>query len=264
MTATPVPAPIADLVSLQGRVAAITGAAMGIGAAIAHRFSEAGADLLLIDRNQAALTQTASVLPGTGRVECLNIDITDVDTLRTQAGAALDRLGGVDIWVNNAGIAPRRGVLDITPQEWDEVMSVNLGAALTGAQIAARAMIAADRPGVILNIVSSSVHRMSANPAHYRASKAGLAALTQNLAVELGRNGIRVVAIAPGLTATPMVASLREDGLGDGLDEFVRRLPLRRIGLPDDIGRVALFAASDLASFVTGCVLDVDGGEAQK
>ena len=125
-------------------------------------------------------------------------------------------------------------------------------------------MIAADRPGVILNIVSSSVHRMSANPAHYRASKAGLAALTQNLAVELGRNGIRVVAIAPGLTATPLVASLRVDGLGDGLDEFVRRLPLRRIGLPDEIARVALFAASDLASFVTGCVLDVDGGEAQK
>jgi NAD(P)-dependent dehydrogenase (short-subunit alcohol dehydrogenase family) len=124
-------------------------------------------------------------------------------------------------------------------------------------------MIAAERPGVILNVVSSTVRRVSANPAHYRASKLGLMALTQNLAVELGRYGIRVIGIAPGLTDTPLVQSLRARDAA-GFDEFIRRLPLRRIGTPDEIACVALFAASDLASFMTGSVIDVDGGESQK
>jgi NAD(P)-dependent dehydrogenase (short-subunit alcohol dehydrogenase family) len=257
---------IETLVSLKRRVAVITGAAQGIGAAIAARFVEAGASVMLIDRNEAALLERAECLQSPVMTECA--DVRDKDALAVAATRAITELGGIDIWVNNAGIAPRQPVLEITPQEWDDVMALNLRSALVGSQLAARHMISAARPGVILNMVSSTVRRVSANPAHYRASKLGLLALTQNLAVELGRYGIRVVGIAPTLTDTPLVQSLRQEGQvrggSAGFDEFVRRLPLRRIAEPDDVARVALFAASDMAAFVTGTVIDVDGGESQK
>ena len=219
---------------------------------------------MLVDRDEAALKTTADHL-GRNVVAC-RADVRDEEALRYAAERAVSELGGIDIWVNNAGVAPRRRVLDITPAEWDDVMALNLRSALIGSQLAARHMIAVKRPGVILNMLSSSVRRVAANPAHYRASKLGLLALTQNLAVELGRHGIRVLGIAPTLTDTPLVQSLRiqSEEMRAGLDEYVRRLPLRRIAEPDEVARVVLFAASDLASFMTGCVIDVDGGEAQK
>lgn len=232
---------IAELVSLAGRTAVVTGGAQGIGAAIVARFREAGSDVHVLDRQGPE-----------------PVDVADPQAL-TRAAA---RLPKVDIWVNNAGIAPRKSVLDIALEEWDEVMALNLRAALVGAQLAARHMIAAGGPGVILNIASSAVQRVSSNSAHYRASKVGLVALTQNLAVELGKHGIRVVGIAPTLTETPLVGALRQSGIR--FDEFVKRLPLRRIATADEVARVALFAASDLASFVTGTTIDVDGGESQK
>lgn len=253
-----------QLIDLTGRVAVVTGGAQGIGAAVAARLAEAGAAVLLADRDEATLKTTADNL-GRNVVAC-HADVRDEEALRHAAERAVSELGGIDIWVNNAGVAPRRRVLDITSAEWDDVMALNLRSALIGSQLAARHMIAVKRPGVILNMLSSSVRRVAANPAHYRASKLGLLALTQNLAVELGRHGIRVLGIAPTLTDTPLVQSLRLQGeeMRAGLDEYVRRLPLRRIAEPDEVARVALFAASDLASFMTGCVIDVDGGESQK
>lgn len=133
-----------------------------------------------------------------------------------------------------------------------------------GAQIAAKAMVQRGRGGVIVNMLSSCVYRVGGNPAHYRASKAGLLAITQSLAVELGRHNVRVIGVAPTLINTPRVEQLREDGFATGLDAFVRRLPLRRIGTADEVATAALFAVSDMASFMTGCVLDVDGGETAK
>jgi NAD(P)-dependent dehydrogenase (short-subunit alcohol dehydrogenase family) len=256
--------PLAELIDLGGKVAVITGAAQGIGAAIAGRLSEAGAAIILVDRNETALQSTCDSLSGRRRPISICGDVTEDDFLPMAAERAAKEFGGIDIWINNAGVAPRRPVLEITLDEWDSVMRLNLGAALQGAQLAARGMIAAGRQGVILNVLSSTVHRVSANPAHYRASKLGLLALTQNLAVDLGRYGIRVLGIAPGLTDTPLVRSLREQHGNEGFDEFIRRLPLRRIGTPDEMARVALFAVSGLASFMTGCVIDVDGGESQK
>jgi NAD(P)-dependent dehydrogenase (short-subunit alcohol dehydrogenase family) len=266
MTASALTPSIETLLSLKGRSAVITGAAQGIGAAVAARFLEAGASVMLVDRNESALLKTVEGFQSPVIAAC--VDVRDEDALAAAANRAITELGGIDIWVNNAGIAPRRPVLEITAQEWDDVMALNLRSALVGAQLAARDMISRSRSGVILNMVSSTVRRVGANAAHYRASKLGLLALTQNLAVELGRYGIRVVGIAPTLTDTPLVQSLRREGRARGgsagLDEFVRRLPLRRIAEPDDIARVALFAASDLAAFVTGTVIDVDGGESQK
>ncbi len=253
---------LADLVSLKGRNGVITGAAQGIGAAIAHRLAEAGADLFLIDRDGDQLQRGTRELAGFGgRVRLAVLDLTDSGALQAAADDAVVQLGGIDIWVNNAGISPRVGVLEMTDEQWDAVLDLNLRAAFIGARSAARHMQAAGRGGIIVNMASSTVKRVSANPMHYRVSKQGLVAMTQSLAVELGRHGIRVVAIAPTLVETPWVAKLRACGYGEGFDKFVKRLPIGRIGTPDDVARVVLFAVSDLASFVTGTMLEVDGGE---
>jgi NAD(P)-dependent dehydrogenase (short-subunit alcohol dehydrogenase family) len=169
----------------------------------------------------------------------------------------------IDIWVNNAGIAPRSPILEISSAEWDKVLDLNLRGAFIGAKCAARIMVERRR-GVIINIASSTIQRVSGNPVHYRVSKAGLVALTQSLAIELGASDIRVLAIAPTLTATPLVEHLRNTGLSAGLDEFARRLPLKRVATADEVARVVLFAVSDMAAFMTGSVLTVDGGETHK
>ena len=189
------------------------------------------------------------------------LDLTNGDALQAAADDAVAQLGGIDIWVNNAGISPRVDALQMTDEQWDAVIDLNLRAAFIGARSAARQCGRRGRSGVIVNMASSTVKRVSANPMHYRVSKQGLVAMTQSLAVELGKHGIRVVAIAPTLVETPWVSELRARGYGEGFDKFVKRLPIPRIGLPDDVARVVLFAVSDMASFVTGTVLEVDGGE---
>ena len=256
---------IAALYDLRGRSAVVTGAAQGIGAAIARRLAEAGADLLLIDIDDVNLSATRDALRKWGtKIETWILDITDGDALTTACRDCVELFGNIDIWINNAGIAPRASALEISDAEWDKVLDLNLRGAFIGAKCAARAMMARGRGGVIANIASSTVYRVSSNPAHYRVSKAGLVALTQSLAVELGPSGIRVLAIAPTLTATPGVQSLRNKGLSAGLDEFIKRLPLKRIATPDEVARVVLFAVSDMAAFMTGSVLAVDGGETHK
>jgi NAD(P)-dependent dehydrogenase (short-subunit alcohol dehydrogenase family) len=253
---------LTKLVSLNQRVAVITGAARGIGAAIAFRVAEAGANLFLLDRDEKALQQTVSQVVPFGHKPCTAVlDLTDSAALQAAADQAVAQHGGIDIWINNAGISPRVGALDMTDEQWDAVLDLNLRAAFVGSRSAARHMRAAGRGGVIVNMASSTVKRVSANPMHYRVSKQGLVAMTQSLAVELGRHGIRVIAIAPTLIETPWVTELRGQGYSEGFDRFVKRLPLGRIGTPDDVARVVLFAVSDLAAYVTGTMLEVDGGE---
>jgi NAD(P)-dependent dehydrogenase (short-subunit alcohol dehydrogenase family) len=253
---------LAELIDLHRRVAVITGAARGIGAAIARRLIEAGADLFLLDRDAQELARTAHSLDQSGRRICFTVlDVSDSSALQSAADQVVQELGAIDIWINNAGISPRVGALEMTNEQWDAVLGLNLRAAFVGARSAARHMQAAGRGGVIVNMASSAVKRASGNPMHYRVSKHGLLALTQSLAVELGRYGIRAVAIAPTLIETPWVHELRSLGYAEGFDRFVKRLPLGRIGQPDDVARVVLFAVSELASFVTGTMLEVDGGE---
>jgi NAD(P)-dependent dehydrogenase (short-subunit alcohol dehydrogenase family) len=255
---------IAELYDLRGRAAVVTGAARGIGAAIARRLAEAGADLFLLDIDGPHLCETRDTLQKWGaRVEICIADIAQEDVLTNACKECVELLGKIDIWVNNAGVAPRSPILEINSAQWDKVIDLNLRAAFIGAKCAACTMVQCGR-GVIVNIASSTVYRVTENPAHYRVSKAGLVALTQSLAIELGASGIRVLAIAPTLTATPLVEHLRSTGLSTGLDEFVRRLPLKRIATPDEVARVVLFAVSDMASFMTGSVLTVDGGETHK
>jgi NAD(P)-dependent dehydrogenase (short-subunit alcohol dehydrogenase family) len=247
-----------------GRTLSRTGAAQGIGAAIARRLAEAGADLFLVDIDERRLCDTREALKKWGtRIEIRIADVAQEDALTAACKECIELFEKIDIWVNNAGIAPRSPILEISSAEWDKVLDLNLRGAFIGAKCAARIMVERRR-GVIINIASSTIQRVSGNPVHYRVSKAGLVALTQSLAIELGASDIRVLAIAPTLTATPLVEHLRNTGLSAGLDEFARRLPLKRVATADEVARVVLFAVSDMAAFMTGSVLTVDGGETHK
>ena len=180
------------------------------------------------------------------------------------AERALAELGRLDVWVNGAGIYPTSPLLELTEDDWDGVLDVNLRGTFIGAREAARAMIAAGAGGVIVNVSSTAAYR-AAGPAvsHYVASKFGVRGLTQSLAVELGVHGIRVLAVAPTVTLTPGLEAQRAplEQAGFLLDELGPRLPLGRVAVPDDVARVVVFCASDLSLLMTGSTLLVDAGE---
>ena len=253
---------LAELIDLNDRRSVVTGAAKGIGLAIARRLTEAGAKVAMLDIDRTALEKSADILrKSDAQVHPFAVDITDEDAFRRCFQDVVSQIGGVDIWINNAGISPRVGPLDITTQNWNDVLDLNLKASYVGSQLAAQWMIDHDTRGVIVNMTSSTVKRATGNPLHYRVSKHGIVGLTQSLAVELGPKGIRCVAIAPTLTETPWVESLRSQGHQEGFEKFAKRIPLRRTATADEIARVVFFAVSDLAAFVTGTVIEVDGGE---
>jgi NAD(P)-dependent dehydrogenase (short-subunit alcohol dehydrogenase family) len=257
---------IADLVSLRGRRAVVTGGSMGIGYAIAQRFAQAGASVLIGDVADTATPAAAIARDSGSTVIGCPLDVSDGASIVACAEHAQREFGGVDIWVNNAGIYPSKPLMELTDQDWDRVLDVNLRGSFIGAREAARCMIDAGHGGVILNLASTAGFK-AAGPgvAHYVSSKHAVIGLTKSLAVELGSHDIRVLAIAPTLIETPGIdagqAAFRAAGLGDMLDSYAQRLPLGRVGVPDDVARVALFCASDLALFMTGSTLLVDGGD---
>lgn len=249
--------PLQDLLSYQGKTVVLTGGASGIGAALVRRFIEVDAQVISFDR----CPPSRSVLEK--RLLELQVDIVSESAMRAAMLQVEQRFGTVDVYINNAGAAPRTSILEMSSRQWDETIGLNLRAAFVGAQAAAALMVR-QKNGVILNMLSSCVTHVGGNPAHYRAAKAGLYALTQSLATELGPHGVRVVGIAPTLTDTEQVQALREQGLSAALDRFAKALPLGRICSPDEVARVCVFAASPLASFMTGSMLFVDGGETAK
>jgi len=253
--------PLAATLELTGQTAVVTGGAHGIGLAICRRLSEAGANVVVADRDTHA-AKSAAVELGEHCVAAY-VDVADGTSIRDLAARAVDGFGTLDVWVNNAGAYPRQALLDTTDEDWDEVHRLNLRSAFIGSREAARHMVAGERGGAILNITSTAAYNTAAggNSAHYVSSKHALAGLTKSLAVELGPYGIRAVAIAPTLTWTPGVRTDHARGFGAGLDRYAGRLPAGRLGQPDDIARVVLFAASGLAAFVSGSTIDVDGGD---
>jgi NAD(P)-dependent dehydrogenase (short-subunit alcohol dehydrogenase family) len=258
---------IAQLVSLEGKVAAVTGGARGIGAAIARRFAEAGADVAIGDLRKDEAEETAElVLPFGHRAFGAELDASHEASIIEFAERTRLELGTIDIWVNNAGIYPSIPLLDMTEAQWDKVLDLNLKGTFLGAREAAKRMIADGHGGVIINLASTAGYK-AAGPgvAHYVSSKHGVRGLTKSLAVELGPHGIRVLALAPTLIETPGIAEGRAAfaaaGLGDLIDSIAQREPLGRAGVPDDVARVALFCASDLSALMTGSTVAVDAGD---
>jgi NAD(P)-dependent dehydrogenase (short-subunit alcohol dehydrogenase family) len=247
----------ADLLSLDGRVAVVTGGAAGIGAAIVRRFVAAGARCLVADVS----TASEELADLAGSVTLVRLDVRDaagIEALADQAVAAPRRL---DIWVNNAGIFPRLDPLVADPEVSAQVLDINVHAVERAMQIAAVRMIPAGR-GVILNVISTASFRGAGT---YSASKWAVRGLTAGLAPVVGPHGIRVVGVAPTLTATAgLDAFAGTDESGAALvRDVAAKIPLRRIGTADDVARAALFLVSDAAAFVTGHTLVVDGGSMQ-
>lgn len=262
--------PLTDLVSLRGRAAVITGGGRGIGAAIARRLAEAGADLAIGDLNEANAAAVADEMRQRFQVRTVatRLDVTESASLAALATLAETTFGRIDIWVNNVGVFPPAMLIETTDAEWDRVQEVNLRGAFFGCREAGKRMAAAGR-GVIINITSVSGYRGRASIGHYTAAKHGVAGLTKSLAVELGGSGVRVVAVSPCMTETPGLAEQRRASRGgdaqeDSFQAMAARIrssiPLNRFGHPDDVARAVLFCASDLAGFVTATTVFADGG----
>lgn len=254
---------IAELVSLRGKTAIVTGAAQGLGLAIAQRLAEAGAAVFLGDINATAAHEAAQQINAQGgRASGGFMDVGDAEAVERVIADACVKLGPVDILVNNAGIYPPALLADLDSAAWHRVTRINLDGAFYCARAVAAAMTKHSRHGVIVNITSTGGSRApSAGMAAYIASKHGLEGLTKSLAVELGPQGIRVMSVAPTLIATPGLHALSAGAdVSDLAARIQHTIPLRRIGAADEVARAVLFCASDLASFVSGSTIYVDGG----
>jgi NAD(P)-dependent dehydrogenase (short-subunit alcohol dehydrogenase family) len=249
------------LISLEGRRGVVTGAAQGIGRAIARRLAEAGARLLVCDLNVEGAQEAQAELGENAQAS--HVDVTSSESVKRVAERAVEEFGGLDIWVNTPGIYPVTPLLEIADEEWERVIDVNLRGTFVGSREAARMMIQCGSAGVILNIASTASYRVAGEGvSHYVAAKFGVRGLTKGLAVELGPHGIRALAIAPCVTLTPGLEATRGalERAGFQLDDLGNDLPLGRIAVPDDIARVALFCVSDLATLMTGTTVQVDAG----
>ena len=239
-------------ISLEGKVALVTGASRGIGKAIAKSYVEAGAKVMLMSRKEDVLRSAADEIGGDTAIFAGNAG--DIETAQACVAATIKRFGQIDIFVNNAATNPYAGpTLGIDPARYDKTFQVNLRGPLFWCQAVWEAWMI-DHPGVIINIASVGGLRAEGNLGVYNLTKAALIHLTKQLAGELGLT--RVVGIAPGLVQTDF-AQMLVDNFGDAL---AKRLPTKRLGVPQDIANLATFLASDLAGWMTGETYLIDGG----
>lgn len=232
---------INNLVNLTGKAAIVTGGAMGIGLGIVKRLEEAGAKVYIADKT-------------TG------VDVSSEEDVKKMVTETVEKFGSIDILINNAGIYPITPVEQMTSSDFDKVIAVNLKGVYLCTKYVAEQMIKQGRGGKIINITSiDALHPSAVGLAHYDASKHGVWGFTKNVALELAPHKIWVNAIAPGAIETPGVTGGKALQ-ADILEKFTAKIPMHRMGEPDDIGKVALFLASDMSSYMTGAQIVVDGG----
>jgi NAD(P)-dependent dehydrogenase (short-subunit alcohol dehydrogenase family) len=257
-------------IDLTGQVAFVTGGGGGIGRAIALCMADMGADVAIIEAVPERCEQVTWMIEERGRrALCIPGNVMDVDALQDAVAKAADTFGRLDILVNNAGGVTRRGFLDLTEKNWRRHIDLNLVSNLAATQAAVPVMIAGGRGGAIVNVTSIEASRAAPGYAVYAACKAGINNLTRTLALEFAEHGIRVNTIAPDYTVTP---GTRGNFTGE-VDEskwyqpspaqvegIRKRIPAGRAGIDEECGRVAVFLASPMASYVTGTIIPVDGG----
>jgi len=244
--------------SLAGKVAFVTGAQQGIGRATALALAQAGADVGInyLDNRQAADAVVQEITALGRRAALVQGDVAVPAQAEAMATAVARELGGLDVLVNNAGVYPRVPFLAMKEGDWDYVLDVNLKGSFFCAQAAARYMVQAGRRGAIINLSSQAV-RGAVLGVHYSASKSGVVGMTRAMALELAPHGIRVNAVAPGLTDT---AQPRYGHDEEGLAALARAVPIGRMAQPSEIGDVIVFLASEDARYITGQVVNVNGG----
>ncbi len=243
--------------SLQGRVALVTGGSRGIGAAVAEALASAGAALAVCARNgEAAAAAAAAIAARGGQAFGVAADVSRVADAERVVAACVERFGRLDILVNNAGITRDGLVLRMKDEDWSDVLAVNLNGAFYCARAALRAILKQRQSGRIINVGSVVGSMGNAGQANYVASKAGLVGLTKALAKEVGSRGVTVNAVAPGFIETEMTAGLP----AAVRDAYRAQIPLGRFGTAADVAAVVAFLASDAAAYITGQVIHINGG----
>lgn len=245
--------------AFRDRVALVTGGGRGIGRGIGRRLAEAGASVVIADIDSALANTAAGELSrDSGRAVAVRLDVTDRESVKEAVKKVLDEFGRIDILVNNAGIMFRTRMLDISFEEWNRTLLVNL----TGPFLLCKAVIPLMRKknyGRIVNISSSAGRSVSTlGGAHYTASKAGLLGFTRAVAKEVASFGITVNAVCPGLIDTQMA---RDTTKPEEMEMFINAFPIKRLGLPEEIGDLVVFLCSEKASYITGASIDINGGD---
>jgi 2-deoxy-D-gluconate 3-dehydrogenase len=255
---------ISELIDLSGKVAIVTGGAMGIGQAICKRLAEAGASVVVADLSLEKANATAKGISDTGgKVLACVVDVSDEAQVQAMIAQAVETFGRVDILVNNAGIYPFTPAMEGTKELFENILHTNLLGAHFCAQASAKQMIAQGRGGSIINITSiDALHPSSVGLAFYDASKHGLSGYTKSLALELAPHKIWVNAIAPGGVNTPGtgLGAPSNPAIEQTMDSFRKKIPMHRIAEADEIATVALFLVSEMSSYMTGSQIVVDGG----
>ncbi|RYZ12916.1 MAG: SDR family oxidoreductase [Comamonadaceae bacterium] len=239
----------------EGRTVIVTGAASGIGRGVAERFSAEGANVVLCDIDQPKLDAVSGSLPAE-RTLAVHCDVSRHDQVQSLVQKAVERFGGLDVMVNNAGIAREGSVAEVEMDDWQQTLDTNLSGVFYGCRAALPELL--KTRGCIVNTASVSGLGADWDMAAYNAAKGGVVNLTRSLALDFGARGVRANSVCPSLTRTGMTTDMLEDP--EVVDAFMERLPLKRVAEPADIAGVVAFLASDDARFVNGVNLPVDGG----